>query len=66
MCSVYNIISIFILDFNLWKRKYEEDTNTSFAKATGRKGTTDYYYCNRSGLGISKGLGISRVKEATN
>ena len=46
----------------MWKSKYEEDTNTSLAKATGRKGTTDYYYCNRSGYFNTKSKGLRNIK----
>lgn len=56
-----------MLDFDQWKAKFENETNASFVKATGKKalsdrGTTYYYYCNRSGYFTPSGCNIRALK----
>ena len=56
-----------MLDFDQWKSKFEQATNTSFMKVTGEKvksgrGITHYYYCNRSGYFKPSGHNLRAMK----
>lgn len=52
-------------DFMSWKENYENESCSSFAKATGDKGADKhitYYYCNRSGYYKKKSQGKHHTK----
>ena len=56
-----------MLDFDQWKAKFEQETNTSFLKPMGKKvksgrGITYYYYRNRSGCFKPNGHHVRALK----
>ena len=64
-------LTLLMLDFDQWKAKFEQETNTSFIKATGKKvksgrGITYYYYCNRSGYFKPSGHNVRALKSKVN
>ena len=50
------------VEFKQWKEQYEKNSNSWFVQGSGKKSTTLYFYCNRSGHYQSKGAGKRHIK----
>ena len=53
-------------EFEQWKTKYEQDTDSCFVQSSGVKGScetyTHYFYCNRSGYFLTQSTGKRHLK----
>ena len=60
------VLILCVLDFEQWKTTFEQETNSSFVKATGEKAGREkrltYYYCNRSGYFSPSGRNVRALK----
>jgi hypothetical protein len=53
--SLHTIFIFLLLEFTEWKSGFEQSSGSKYVKNCGSKGksenqTTEYYYCNRTGL----------------